>query len=209
MVIKMTDRTNEEKDLVLVQELVSGPAGFSLERIEATPQEPRPDFQMVSWRGLEGYCEVKSPRDDWLDEQLEQAPPGTIVGGGRPDPTFNRIARHVLKAVKQFDAVNPDHSLPNMLIFVNHDDNSGFADMCETLTGRYRADSGEVYETMTRISDGILGDKRKRIDLYLWVDDYRGCRCISGWLMSDAVPEHTAALRTLLINILPKKIAAA
>ena len=69
---------------------------------------------MVSWRGLAGYCEVKSPRDDWLDEQLERAPPGMIVGGGRPDPTFNRIARNIVKAVKQFDAVNPDHSLSNV-----------------------------------------------------------------------------------------------
>jgi hypothetical protein len=163
----MADRTTEEADLALVQELVARPAGFSLERIEATPQEQRPDFKMVSWRGLVGYCEVKSPRDDWLDEQLEQAPPGTIVGGARSDPTFNRIARHVLKAVNQFDTVNPDHGMPNVLVFVNHDENSGYADMCETLTGQFRADSGEVYETMTRISDGVLGEKRKRIDLRL------------------------------------------
>jgi hypothetical protein len=205
----MADRTNEERNLALVQELIGGPAGFDLERIEATPQERRPDFRMVSWRGLVGYCEVKSPRDDWLDEQLERAPPGTIVGGGRPDPTFNRVARHVLKAVKQFDAVNPDHSLPNVLVFVNHDDNSGYPDMFETLTGRFRADSGEAYETMTHISNGVPGEKRKRIDLYIWIDDYRGRRCIGGWLMTDAVRAHTATLRTLLINILPKRTAAA
>jgi hypothetical protein len=60
----MADRTTEEVDLALGQELVARPAGFSLERIEATPQEQRPDFKMVSWRGLVGYCEVKSPRDD-------------------------------------------------------------------------------------------------------------------------------------------------
>ena len=64
----MKDRTNEEKDLALVEELVSGPAGFILDRVEATPQEPRPDFRIISWRGLAGYCEVKSPRDDLLDE---------------------------------------------------------------------------------------------------------------------------------------------
>src|SRR2546423_2346755 len=40
----------------------------------------------------------KSPRDDWLDEQLDSAPPGQIVGGARSHPTFNRTARHVQKA---------------------------------------------------------------------------------------------------------------
>jgi hypothetical protein len=209
MVIEMTVRTNEERDLALVQELIAGPAGFTLERIEATSKGPRPDFRIVSWRGLAGFCEVKSPRDDWLDEQLEQAPPGTIVGGGRPDPTFNRIARHVLKAVMQFDAVNPDHSLPNVLVFVNHDNKSGYRDLSETLTGRIRADSGEVYVTMADISDGLLGDKRKRIDLYLWIDDFRDRRRIGGWLMADTLPEHAATLRTLFVNIMPKITAAA
>jgi hypothetical protein len=117
--------------------------------------------------------------------------PGTIVGGGRPDPTFNRIALNIVKAVKQFDAVNPNHSLPNVLVFVNHDDNSSYRDLCETLTGRIRADSGEVYAYMTHISDGLLGDKRKRIDLYVWIYDYRDLRRIGGWLMANTVPEHT------------------
>ena len=116
MVITMADRTNEEKDLALVQELLAGPAGIMLERIEATSEGPRPDFRLVSWRGFAGFCEVKSPRDDWLDEQLEQAPPLTVVGGARSDPTFNRIARNIEKAVRQFDAVNPDHGVPNVLV---------------------------------------------------------------------------------------------
>jgi hypothetical protein len=161
---------------------------------------------MLSWRGFAGFCEVKSPRDDWLDEQLEQAPPMTLVGGARRDPTFNRIARNVEKAVRQFDAVNPDHDVPNVLVLVNHDDNSGFADLHETLTGQFRADNGETYPTNVRIATR-LGDRR--VDLYCWIDDYHGCREISGWLMPDAVPEHTATLRTLLINVLPRKVSAA
>jgi hypothetical protein len=139
----------------------------------------------VPWRGC--CCRPRRTLNgvDWLDQQLVQAPPGTIVGGGRPDQTFNRIARHIVKAVKQFDAVNPDHSLPNVLVFVNHDDNSGYRDLCETLTGHIRADSGEVYAFM---SDGLLGDKRKLIDLYVWIDDYRDRQEIRGWLMADTVP---------------------
>ncbi len=201
----MADRTNEDADLGLVEELVSGPAGFVLERIETT-QELRPDFRMVSWRGLAGYCEVKSPRDDWLDEQLEQAPPGTIVGGARTDPTFNRIARHILKAVKQLDTVNPDHALPNVLVFVNHDDHSNFNDLCETVTGYARAASGERYPFHLHIAEQRLGDKRGRIDLYLWIDDNRKRRRISGFLWCDTNSEHVAALRTLMLNILPEKV---
>lgn len=208
MVITMADRTNEEKDLALVQELLAGPAGIMLERIEATSEGARPDFRLVSWRGFAGFCEVKSPRDDWLDEQLEQAPPLTVVGGARSDPTFNRIARNIEKAVRQFDAVNPDHGVPNVLVLVNHDDNSGFADLCETLTGQFRSDSGDAYPTNMRIATR-LGDKRKRIDLYCWIDDYQGRREIGGWLMTDAVPGHTAALRSVLVNLLPKKTSAA
>jgi hypothetical protein len=201
----MTDRTNEEADLALVDELVARPAGFILERIEATPQEQRPDFRMVSWRGLAGYCEVKSPRDDWLDDQLEQATPGTIVGGARSDPTFNRIARHVLKAVKQFDTVNPDHSLPNVLVFVNHDDASNFNDLYETVTGYARAASGEQFPFHTHIAEQRLGDKRGRIDLYLWIDNNRKRRRTGGFLWCDANPPHVTALRTLLRNIMPEK----
>jgi hypothetical protein len=208
MLTEMTDRTDEEKDLALVQELVSGPAGFSLERIEATPEGRRPDFWMVSWRGLVGYCEVKSPRDDWLDEELEKAPPGTIVGGLRDDPRINRIARHVQKAVTQFDTVNADHSLPNVLVFVNHDDGSNFNDLYETVTGYARAQSGERYPFHTHIAEQRLGAKRGRIDLYLWIDDNRKRRRITGFLWCEANPEHMAALRTLLCNILPEKTAA-
>ncbi|MGA7323141.1 MAG: hypothetical protein WBX25_01340, partial [Rhodomicrobium sp.] len=84
---------------------------------------------------LTAYCELKSPRDDWLDDQLTQAPPGNIVGGSRKDPTFNRLARRVEKAVGQFDRVNTAHELPNILVFVNHDPASHINDLRETSTG--------------------------------------------------------------------------
>jgi hypothetical protein len=50
---------------------------------------------------LVGFCEVKSPRDDWLDEQLEGAQAFEIRGGIRKDPTFNRIGRQIEKAASQ------------------------------------------------------------------------------------------------------------
>jgi hypothetical protein len=97
--------------------------------------------------------------------------------------------------------------MPNVLMLVNHDDNSRFADLLETVTGRLDADSGETCLTNMHIATR-LGDKRKRIDLYCWIDDYRRHRRIGGWLMTEAVPEHTAVLRTLLVNVLPRQTLA-
>jgi hypothetical protein len=77
-----------------VQELIDGPADFILERIEATSKGPRPDFRIVSWRGPVGFCEVKSPRDDWLDGQPEQAPPGTSLAAA--DQTQRSTGLHAM-----------------------------------------------------------------------------------------------------------------
>jgi hypothetical protein len=32
-----------------------------------------------------------------LDQELGKVPPGTLAGGARPDPTFNRISNHIHK----------------------------------------------------------------------------------------------------------------
>lgn len=41
-----------------------------------------PDFRVFSGNDLEFYCEVKSPEEDtWLDDQMDKAVPGEIVGG--------------------------------------------------------------------------------------------------------------------------------
>jgi len=94
---------------------------------------------------------------------------GTIVGGARPDPVFNRMARHVEKAATQFDGANKDRLLPNILVFVNHDDASGFGDLVETLTGHFHASDGKRYPTVTHISRRITG-AAGTVDLYVWVD---------------------------------------
>ena len=75
------------------------------------------------------------PGDEWLDKQLALAPPLTLVGGSRPDPTYNRISKYVYSAVGPFDAANPAMDLPNVLAIVNGDDGSGFTDLIQVLTG--------------------------------------------------------------------------
>jgi hypothetical protein len=69
---------------------------------------------------------------------------------GRTD--LQPLARHVAKAATQFDAVNADRAVPNILIFVNHADASSFADLHETLTGTFFAQNGEQYKTLIHIA---------------------------------------------------------
>jgi hypothetical protein len=141
-------------------------------------------------------CEVKSPRDDWLDEQLEQASDFEIVGGARKDPTFNRIARHVQKASSQFDAANGNHAIPNILIFINHADAVGFNDLCETLNGYVKTQTGERFITIPRIAEGWIGEARTKIDLYVWID--AKTRRVGGYLFNPLNPGHVKTLCDLL-----------
>jgi hypothetical protein len=145
---------------------------------------------------VSAYCEIKSPRDDWLDEEIEKAPPGQLAGGARRDPTFNRIARHIEKAASQFDAVNADRSLPNILVFVNHADATSFADLRETITGMFLTDSGREIPTVTNVAEGRIGVARTKMDLYVWID--RKTARIQGYLFNDMYPQHVSTICNLL-----------
>src|SRR5262249_19700557 len=129
-----------------------------------------PDFKVMRNGNLVAYCEVKSPRDDWLDEQIDAAPAGQLAGGARDDPTFNRIARQISQAASQFDAVNADRTVPNILVFVNHAEASNANDLVETLTGYAELDNGKRIPTVRHLSEGRIGAARHRIDLYVWID---------------------------------------
>ena len=190
----MARKPDEDSDLALIDELIFTPKGLQLERFSQaeTLAGKTPDFRVFQAGQLVAFCEAKSPRDDWLDDQLDTARPLELVGGLRNDPTFNRIARHVEKAASQFDAVNAVRVLPNILVFVNHDKASSYNDLRETLTGMFHAAGGERFETMTHISEGRLGAIKHRIDLYAWID--ARTRRVQGYVFSEASPEHIKTL---------------
>jgi hypothetical protein len=143
----MTREPDETDDFSVVERLLFKESGIVLERFNRheTLAGRTPDFKIMRDGKLFAFCEVKSPRDDWLEE-----PSGRLVGGARPDPTFNRIARHIGKAASQFHAVNADHALPNILVFVNHADASHRNDLIETLTGTFETESGERWAILER-----------------------------------------------------------
>lgn len=182
----MSRGPNEVPDLELVEEILFSPYGFKLEKLEETIAERTPDFRVIQDGNLAAFCEVKSPRDDWLENQLDKAPSGQIVGGLRNDPVFNRIARHITKAATQFDAVNNEWVVPNILVFVNHDKTSQYGDLVETVTGEFRTEDGTRHVTTAHLSEGRLALPKQYIDLYVWLDVMT--KRIQGYVVNEAGP---------------------
>ncbi len=133
-----------------------------------------PDYQVYSNGKLTFYCEVKNAqKDTWLDEKLAKATPGEIVGGLRKDPVFNRLSAHIHKARKQFDAVNKDEKLPNVLAFYNEDEQSGFLDLLAVTTGNFFAEGGAVFPIYKNFSEGRIKADIVKIHLFIWIDAHK------------------------------------
>lgn len=150
-----------------------------------------PDFRVLRDGDLQFFCEVKSsPKDRWLDEQMVEAEAGEVVGGVRDDPIFNRLTSDIHQAIKQFDAVNGGWEVPNVLALVNHDEMCGFNDLLAILTGNFYADDGVVHHIYRQFSHGRIREEKRRIDLFVWLDDYRPDRL----LFSQTNDSHHAKL---------------
>src|SRR5262245_42661903 len=74
----VADKPDEAADLSLVKRLIFTEPDVALERFNyrETSVHRTPDFKVMRNGNLVAYCEVKSPRDDWLDEQIDAAPAG-------------------------------------------------------------------------------------------------------------------------------------
>lgn len=166
---------DEAADLAIVEAYFKS-LGLTVERFskEKRKIDKTPDFKVMRDKELVAYCEVKSPRDDWLIEQLDDAEPGETVGGARHDPIFNRLARLIEKAASQFDAVNPEREVPNIVFLVNHDVASHAGDLYETLTGLFPASDGSRHATMKKVSEGAIEGAKLRVDLYVWYNNKTG-----------------------------------
>jgi hypothetical protein len=127
---------DEGTDIKLVQELIFQPREIELRRLnKEEKKEKNPDFKLFKESKLCGYCELKSPRDDWTFESPDKGKPGESVTETRRSPTSNNLARQLKSAAEQFDAINPNHELPNVLILVNHAVGRTRSDLYITLAG--------------------------------------------------------------------------
>jgi len=151
--------------------------GFQVKEFTKTDiaESRTPDFQIFKYNKLAFFCEVKTiKRDTWLEDQILNAPPLTIVGGGRNDPRFNRISNKIHEASQQFQAVNPDSECPNVLAFINHDDSCTPSDLHSVLTGLFFAEGGSLHPIYTKYSEGRIRKEKFQIHLYIWMDDFKG-----------------------------------
>jgi large subunit ribosomal protein L30 len=128
---------DEETDKRLMRKLVFDPRKIVLQPFnkEEMRAGKSPDFRLFKDNKLRGYCELKSPRDDWVFDFTDDLEPAELRVDVRPDPAAHNLARNIGKAAAQFDAVNPDHSLPNILVLVSHARRRGPADLKMAIEG--------------------------------------------------------------------------
>jgi len=147
--------------------------GFEWRRFEKkeTRSSKTPDFKLYRQGHLLAFCEVKSfQHDAWLDRMLDQAAPGQLAGGVRPDPIYNRISNAVHTAVQQLEAANPQHEHLNFLVLVNRGKSAKREDLTSVLTGYWDPLHGVFQETDSAYSDGRIREEKRKIDLYIWME---------------------------------------
>lgn len=191
----MKQYPSEDEDLKLAESLIFTPYGLTVLKIPRGVEKSA-DLQVLKSGVLVAYCELKSPRDEWLDDKLDDALPGEIVGGCRNDPTFNRISRHAQRAANQFRAINVTRSLPSILVFVNHDDTSGFGDLMETFNGLFHSSDGSRHMTMPQVASRLKHAK-EHIDLCVWIDG-KSSTAQGYFFNRDAKPNYVNQLCALL-----------
>ncbi len=60
----------------------------------------------------------------------------------------------------------------------------------------FHADSGARYLTMPNIAEGLIGQSKRRIDLYTWID--APTKRVQGHVFTEAIPQHVTTLCRLL-----------
>jgi len=83
------------------------------------------------------------------------------------------LAGHIRRAAKQFDAVNPDRTLPNILAFVTHCPDIERRDLIATIAGLPLDDKTRVPLLPRKTKEQVL-DAARKIDLFLWIDAQKG-----------------------------------
>lgn len=134
---------------------------FSLAPERYTKKERRsgiktPDYKVYKEQQLQFFCEVKAVVDNCDKEN---------------DTTPNQITDDIHNAFKKFRDVNKNHSIPNVLAFVNRKMTAGVDYLEDVLTGHWYMDSGKAYPFYVYYSEGRIRNEKSEIDLYLWFEE--------------------------------------
>jgi hypothetical protein len=94
-------------------------------------------------------------------------------------PFYRKLASHIRRAAKQFDAVNPEHTVPSILVFVSHSPAIERRDLIATIAGLPVAGAAPVFILSREMQQEVL-EAARRIDLFLWIDAKKGtCQHLS------------------------------
>jgi hypothetical protein len=220
--MKRNTVTTSDKDEQLVAEFLKRDHESLARRFtkRERSQSQTPDFKVSRGSKLVFYCEVKTlERDDWFDRTLNSAPdltpvtdvrisspaqhpaligkiqeinPGCLRARGL---VHGKITDKIEEAIGQFDAVNARRVYPNVLFLVNHDDETDFGHLYETLTGDIKHANGTRHHLFGMYSDGKIAEIKWRIDLYVWRDPAKMNVPTSG--RYGTCDKHVRALREL------------
>jgi len=171
---------DEEADEELMRKLVFKGQGVEAVRLPKGKTKS-PDFKVMKNGELKAYCELKSPRDDRVFAVPKDLKPGEIRQEIRENPTAHALARVIEKAAAQFDAVNPDHAQPNILVIVSHARLRGPKDLHLAIaglpvpgggTGFLLVDLNEKDFKKAWAKQRKLWDDARKIDLFYWIDTH-------------------------------------
>ena len=118
------------------------------------------DFELYSEDHLFGYCELKSILD-------------YDCYGEHHDPTYNKIQNKIHEATKQFKSVNPDHSRPNIVFFINDTKKVGWQDLWYVLTGQVTPPTQPSEPIDLQYLKRLLKkDDLAALDYFIWADTF-------------------------------------
>lgn len=182
---------DEDADAALLRELVFDRQKIQSELYSVAERNAgkTPDFKLLKNGDMRAFCEMKSPNDDFLFEYPKPADAAIR----KNLPVHRKIGGHIRKAAQQFDAVNPDHARPNILVFVNHAPDIERRDLHATITGLAAGDGKRLFMLSRSVQERTL-EAAGKVDLFLWIDARkRTCQHVS----VNGAPHQQAALDLL------------
>lgn len=162
---------DEAADIQLARELIFDEKGVVLEPYDAAAlnRGKTPDFKLMKGGELVGYCELKSP---WDFDVLEDPPTGDMAVR-RNVPFYRKLGNQVRGASQQFDAENPKHDKPNVLVFVSHTPEIERKDLIATIAG-LPVPGGQPLFMLGKKMQRQVCEAARKIDLFLWIDATTG-----------------------------------
>jgi hypothetical protein len=158
---------DEAADIALMRELAFDKNCIVLEAYDdaALKAGKTPDFKLLKDGQLCGFCEVKSPRDDYV---LATPPPGGVAIR-RDLPFYRKLGSQIRNAADQLAAVNPDHARPNIVVFVSHTPDIQRRDLIATIAGLPVEGGSPVFMLGKKMQKQVI-DAARKIDLFFWID---------------------------------------